>query len=835
MTEAVKVEDLPIHAVLPDLLSALRARNSAVLVAPPGAGKTTAVAPALLGEEWCTGQVILLSPRRVAARAAAERIADLLGEKIGERVGYLTRLDSRQSSATRILVVTEAIFVSRILGDQELQGVSAVLFDEAHERHLDSDLGLALALESQSVLREDLRLLVMSATIDGARFASLLGRDAPVIESEGRAFPLRVEWLGSRPELRIEDAMTSAILAAWRQEQGDILAFLPGVGEIERTREKLAEKLPDVPILPLHGQVEPQAQRAAIRRDAEGRRRIVLATAIAETSITLEGVSISVDSGLSRRAEFDLAAGVTHLVTRRASQASAAQRAGRAARQGPGVAYRLWEEAAHAGRERFDPPEMVTTDLAPLVLALAQWGVGDPASLPWLDPPPPAAVSAARERLEKLDALDGEGQITERGRRIASLPMAPWQAAMLLFGADHGAADLAARLALLLQERGLGGRGEDLAQRLQRWDGDHSRRAEASRKLANGWARKARALRQAQGERDGRLSRTTARPEPVEGRAPAIAGQAPPPGILLALALPDNLARRRDASGESWLSAGGRGYALDAASPLASAEWLAIGDAQGRAQAARITAALPLETADIEQWLGARIARRSVLRWTGERVEARLERRLGAITLASGPDPAPDPRAVSALLVEKALENLADILPKTLTARADFAGIEAFQPEQLAANAAQWLAPLLEGRRDLAIPKGRLADALLGLLDWDTRQRLDRVAPREFASPAGTHHAIDYSGPEAPSVEVRVQALFGLDRHPTIGDTPLLLKLTSPAGRPIQATRDLPGFWRGSWADVRKEMKGRYPKHRWPDEPWAEKPSLKTKNAFNRA
>lgn len=308
-----------------------------------------------------------------------------------------------------------------------------------------------------------------------------------------------------------------------------------------------------------------------------------------------------------------------------------------------------------------------------------------------------------------------------------------------------------------------------------------------------------------------------------------------PLGILLGMALPDNLARRRDPSGQSWLSAGGRGYILDPTSPLATAEWLAIGDAQGQAKGARITAALPLTTAEVEEWLGERIERRSVLRWTGERVEARLERRLGAITLASGPDPAPDESAVTALLVDKALENLADILPKELLARARFAGVEALSTDALTAGVEQWLVPLLHGRRDLNIPNGRLADALLGQLDWDSRQRLDRLAPREFVTPAGTSHPIDYSGPDAPAVEVRVQALFGLEAQPMIGDTPLLLKLTSPADRPIQATRDLPGFWRGSWKDVAKEMKGRYPKHRWPDEPWAEKPSLKTKNAFQNS
>jgi len=833
------MSDLPIHTVLPSLLAALRERSSAVLVAPPGAGKTTAVAPALLGEAWCTGQVILLSPRRVAARAAAERMAEQLGEPIGKRVGYLTRLDSKQSAATRILVVTEAIFVSRILGDQELSDVSAVLFDEAHERHLDSDLGLALALESQAVLREDLRIVVMSATIDGARFARVM-QDAPVIESEGRAHPLRIAWLGSRAELRTYEAMTSAVLQAWREEEGDVLAFLPGVGEIERTRERLAGRLPDVPILPLHGQVEPAAQRAAIRRDPQGRRRIVLATSIAETSITLDGVSVVVDAGLSRRAEFDVAAGVTHLVTRRASQAAAAQRAGRAARQGPGVAYRLWEEATHSGREKFDPPEMLTSDLAPLVLALAQWGAGDPGSLALLDPPPAAALSAARERLVKLGALDGEGQITERGRRIAALPMEPWQAAMLLRGAEHGAAGDAAKLALLLQERGLGGRGEDLAQRLVRWNADRSPRAESSRKLALGWAKRASALSPLPGGEEpgagdgGEASRHRQRRSTPLPTSPLKGGGAEVPlGILLALALSDNLARRRECSGESWLSAGGRGYSLDATSPLASAEWLAIGDAQGRAQAARITAALPLTTEEVERWLAERIERRSVLRWAGERVEARLERRIGAIVLASGPDPSPDGAAVVDMLVGKAVDNLGKLLPTGLLARGRFAGIDPLDPARLAGEAGEWLVPLLEGRRDLAVPKGALAEALLGRLSWDERQRLDRAAPREFASPAGTHHPIDYAGDDAPSVEVRVQAVFGLEAHPMIGDTPLLLKLTSPAGRPIQATRDLPGFWRGSWAEVRKEMKGRYPKHRWPEQPWAEKPSLKTRNAFD--
>ncbi|MGY8972650.1 MAG: ATP-dependent helicase HrpB [Sphingomonadales bacterium] len=803
---------LPIHSVLPELLDALREQTGAVLVAPPGAGKTTAVAPALLDQDWCRGTIILTSPRRVAARAAAERMAETLGEKPGETIGYLTRLDSKRSARTRVLVVTEAIFVNTILADPELSGISAVLFDEAHERHLDSDLGLALALESRAVLREDLRVLVMSATIDGSRFARLLGDDAPVIESAGRAYPLRIEWLGSSPQVAVEDAMAQAIGTAWRQEEGDILAFLPGVREIERTRERLEARLPAALILPLHGQVDPAGQRAAIKRDPGGRRRVVLATAIAETSLTLDGVSVVVDAGLSRRAEFDRVAGTTHLVTHRASQAAAAQRAGRAARQGPGVAYRLWEEAGHAGRPAYDPPEMVTADLAPLVLALAQWGSGDPADLAWLDPPPAASVGAARQMLAALGALDETGRITPRGSKLAQLPLDPQGAATVLFGAEHGVAEQAARLALLLQERGLGGPGEDLEARLTRWNADRGRRADASRKLAGRWAKRATDL-----------------------AGPVSTGNAPSPAILLAAGRPEFIAKRRDASGEQWLAAGGRGFALDPTSPLARAAFMVVGDAQGQAKGARITSGIALEEIELERWLPDRIERRQVLRWTGERVEALLERRLGAITLARGPDPAPDPRAIVDMLVDKALENPAKLLPQALLARAGHAGIESLSSAGVAANAQVWLAPLLQGRRDLALPKGKLVDAVLGQIDWDSRQRLDRLAPRAFTSPAGTTHEIDYVGDDAPSVEVRVQALFGLERHPMVGDTPLLLKLTSPAGRPIQSTRDLPGFWRGSWAEVRKEMKGRYPKHRWPEEPWTEAPSLKTRNAFDRS
>jgi len=805
--------DLPIHAVLPEIRAALAGQGAGVLIAPPGAGKTTAVAPDLLGEAWCTGQIILTSPRRVAARAAAERMAEMLGEAPGETVGYITRLDRKTSARTRILVVTEAILVNRLVDDPELPGVSALLFDEAHERALDSDLGLALALETRSVLREDLRVLVMSATIDGARFGRLLGDSAPVIESEGKSFPLTVKWLGSDASQGIEDRMAGAVMTAWREEQGDILAFLPGMREIERVRDRLAARLPDVPIHPLHGQIEPAAQRAAIRRDSQGRRRIVLASAIAETSLTLDGVSVVVDSGLARLAEFDRAAGTTHLVTRRASQASATQRAGRAARQGPGTVYRLWEEGGHAGRPAFALPEIAQADLAPLLLRLAKWGTSDPADLAWLDPPPEASSSAARAALEALGALDEGGRITPMGDALAALPMAPDQAAAVLLGAGAGCSDDAARLVMLLQERGLGGRGEDVLQRLARWRADRSPRAVSAQRIAQGWARQAVKLA-------------------------AVMEQAPAKDAAecLALARPDFVARRRDASGEFWLSAGGRGYQLDPASPLARAEWIVIGDAQGQAKGARITAGAQLEPERVPVLFAKEMQERITIRWNNDkdRVEARRERRLGAIVLASVPEAAPDPALLADILLDKAAERLADILPAGFLARAQFAGAGALSPEILRDRAREWLAPLLAMRRDLDLAPHRLGEAALGLLDWNQRQALDRAAPTHFTSPADTRHAIDYAGDDAPSVEVRVQALFGLDAHPMIGNTPLLFKLTSPAGRPIQSTRDLPGFWRGSWAEVAKDMKGRYPRHRWPDAPWLEKPSLKTKNAFNR-
>ena len=434
---------LPIDAVLPDLIAALRDGPNAVLVAPPGAGKTTAVAPALLDQPWCTGQILLLSPRRLAARAAAERMAAIAGEAVGKTIGYATRLDTRQSAGTRILVVTEGIFVNRIQADPDLPGVSAVLFDEVHERSLDSDFGLALALDAQAALRPDLRLLAMSATLDGGRFAALMG-GAPVIESEGRSFPLDIRHVARSAEKRIEDDMAATIRRALAEEEGSLLAFLPGLAEIERTAERLDRLPPDIDIHRLHGALDPAEQRAAIAPSPQGRRKLVLATSIAETSITIDGLRIVVDSGLARRPRYDRAAGMTRLVTERASQAAVTQRAGRAGRQQPGIVYRLWEAAATVGMPRFDPPEILETDLSALTLDCALWGVADPGALRWLDPPPAAAIEEARQRLTRLDAIDEEGRPTAHGKAIAGLPLPPRLGHMMIRAAEQGFAETAA-------------------------------------------------------------------------------------------------------------------------------------------------------------------------------------------------------------------------------------------------------------------------------------------------------------------------------------------------------------------------------------------------------
>ena len=811
---------LPVEDVLPALRAALGRNAPVALVAPPGAGKTTAVAPALLAEPWVLGgKLMLLSPRRLAARAAAEWMAEKAGEQPGQSIGYRTRMDSRVSAATRIEVVTEGIFIRMLVADPELPGVAGVLFDEVHERSLESDLALALALEAREALRPDLRLLLMSATLDGAAYEAIVpGLER--IESLGRMFPVTLRHAGRPAEARIEDAMASAVRTALAEEQGSVLAFLPGAAEIERTAERLEGRLPaDVDLHRLYGAREGADQRAAIRPAPQGRRKLVLATSIAETSITIDGVRVIIDSGLARRPRYDRAVGLTRLVTERASQAAVTQRAGRAGRTAPGIAVRLWEAGETAGRPRFDPPEIVESDLTGLVLECARWGVTDPRSLRWLDPPPAAAVAEARERLAAIGAIDAAGRPTPHGERIAALPLPPVLGHMLVAGAALGMGLLAARVAVLLTERGLGGRSTDLDERLRLLARDRAPRAEAARRLAERWARAAGGP----GSMD----------LPADAAAQA-----------LALAFPDRVARRRGPAGAPYLMANGRAVKIDAQEALAAALWIVVGDASGSAAGARLVVGAAITEASIERLLGNRIEKQAVLAFDQETggVTAETVRRLGAITLARSPAERLEPALLTAALMAGLRAHGLALLPwgeasLALRARVTFArshGVEDMPDLSDAALLADdgWLAQILAGKRKLGdVTDTALVEALEGLLGWAAQRRLEAFAPCHFETPAGSRHRIDYAAEAGPAVDVRVQALFGLGTHPCIADgrQPLTLRLTSPAGRPIQVTKDLPRFWSGSWADVRRDLRGRYPRHPWPEDPAAAPPTLRAK------
>jgi len=842
---------LPIDSALPGLLESLRSRSNAVLVAPPGAGKTTAVAPALLGESWCTGEILLLSPRRLAARAAAERMAELAGEKAGGTIGYATRLDSRRSARTRILVLTEGIFLKRVQADPELAGISAVLFDEVHERSLDSDFGLALALDAQAALRPELRLLAMSATLDGARFAALMG-DAPVIESRGRSHEIEIVHLGRSPERRIEEEVAAACRRALAEAEGSLLAFLPGVAEIERAAARLDQLPGDVDLHRLHGSLDPAAQRAAIAAPPPGRRKLILATSIAETSLTLDGVRIVIDSGLARRPRYDRAAGLTRLVTERASQAAVTQRAGRAGRQAPGRVYRLWEEAATQSLPRFDPPEILEADLSPLLLDCAIWGVADPRQLRWLDPPSAAGVEEARKRLLALSALGEDGRPTAHGRLVSALPLPPRLAHMLIEADARGWGETAAEAAVLISERGLGGPDADLEVRLRRWRSDKGKRAEAARGLARRWLRMI-PLPEREGpgvgsERSEPAGASAASPSAKSTPSPSLSGMGEL-GSCVALAFPDRVSKRRGGDGADWLSAGGRGFRLDPASPLAREEWLAVAEVSGSAAGARILAAAPIDRAEIETLFADRIRTDAEVTFDPATGAARAVhgRRLGAILLSGGRDSRAEPAAVAAALLTGVREHGLGLLPwsesaaslreRTAFARRFEPGLADLSDEALTEVLDEWLPAILHGTRTLRdLDRQALAGALDARLGWEGRKAVDRLAPACFETPAGSRHPIDYSAEAGPTVTVRVQALFGLSEHPSVagGRVPLVLALTSPAGRPVQTTRDLPGFWQGSWSAVAKEMRGRYPKHPWPDDPAAADPTLRTKKSQAR-
>jgi len=798
-------DPLPIDEALPRLTAALEAGPMAVLVAPPGAGKTTRVPLALLDAPWRKdGKIILLEPRRLAARAAARRMAASLGEEVGETVGYRVRLDSKVSKRTRIEVVTEGVFTRTILADPELTGIAAVLFDEFHERSLDGDLGLALALDA-SALRDDLRLLVMSATIDGARVARLL-HGAPVVESQGRAFPVETHYVERDPAQRLEDQVASVVLGALRADSGSALVFLPGQAEISRTAERLAGRLPsDTDLAPLYGQLSPAEQDRAVQPAPAGRRKIVLATSIAETSLTIEGVRIVVDSGYRRVPAYEPATGLTRLETIRVSRAGADQRRGRAGRTEPGVCYRLWNEGQTSALAAFDTPEILESDLSGLALDLASWGVTDPGALAFLDQPPKPAWAEAVSLLKALDALTGEGRITAEGEALARLPLHPRLAHMVHRAAEEGDAMTAALLAVLVTERGLGGQSVDLAHRLSGFRSDRSKRAEEARGLAGRWARAAGA-----GDR-------------------SVSGEA---GRHLARAYPDRVAQQAGGRGRYRL-ANGRGAGLEESDPLAASPFLVVTDITGSAANGRIRAAAAIDLETIEALFDAHIATETTLTWdAGSRsVRARRIRRLGALKLDDDPVAIDDPEKAAALLA--AHVNVAD-LPwskeqKALRARATFlAGALGGSWPDLSDAALSadrdWLIPFVTGRTGLsAITADDLSAALDVALPWSQRAEIDRLLPSHFAAPSGSSAPIDYQAENGPALEIRVQELFGLDRHPAVGGgkIPLLLVLLSPAHRPIQITRDLPAFWRGSWKEVAKDLKGRYPRHFWPDDPIA--------------
>ncbi len=808
---------LPVDAVIGDLLAALESASAAVLVAPPGAGKTTRVPLALLQASWRDdGRILVLEPRRLAARAAARHMAATLGEPVGETVGYRVRMESRVSARTRIEVITEGVFTRMILGDPELADVAAVLFDEFHERSLDLDLGLALALDVQGALRPDLRLLAMSATLDGGRVAALLG-DAPVIASEGRQYPVDTTYISRNSGLSLDEDMAMAVARALRAETGSVLAFLPGRGEIERTARRLANRLPAGAALhTLYGALDPREQDAAIRPAPEGMRKVVLATAIAETSLTIDGVRVVVDCGFSRKPRFEPATGMTRLETVRVSRAAADQRRGRAGRTAPGVCYRLWDEPQTASLSPYDRPEILEADLAGFLLDLAAWGVADPAMLAFLDPPPVAAVAEARKLLETLGALDDEGRLTAEGKALQRLPLHPRLAHMVhragegaFFSAD--AVATAARLAALMSEPGLGGRDADLRDRLRRLAREGGRAAKA-RSLADRWARMAGA----------------------KVLKPA-AGAEEEAGALVALAYPDRIAEARGTFGHFRL-ANGRGARLEETDALARATFLAVAELQGSAEAARILSAAPLDRETIGALFGDRFetVHAATFDEASGTVRARRRITLGRVVIEERADPDPDPEAVTAALLSGVAARGVANLPWTPTLRRLRARVSFLRQSDetwpdlsdatLAATLADWLGPFVAGKTALSkIAADDLKAGLDGLLPYERARALDRLAPPALPLPTGHAAPIDYGAEAGPTVSVRVQELYGLADHPSVagGRIPLVLELLSPAQRPIQVTRDLPGFWQGSWAEVRRDMRGRYPKHDWPQDPAA--------------
>ncbi|MEA3141195.1 MAG: ATP-dependent helicase HrpB [Gammaproteobacteria bacterium] len=822
--------DLPVNEALPALNEALISRRSVLLEAPPGAGKSTVVPIFLLGGSWLKGQkILMLEPRRLAARAVANRMASLLGEPIGRTVGFRTRLETRVSRETRIEVVTEGILTRMLQEDSSLAGIGCVIFDEFHERSLNADLGLALCIETQQNLREDLRLLVMSATLDLKPLVRLLG-EAPVVSATGRSYAVRTHYVPRRNELHLELQVAQLVRSALREHDGDVLCFLPGAAEIRRVQRTLEESDLDrtIQVMPLYGELDGAAQDAALAPAGPGRRKVVLATSIAETSLTIEGIRVVVDSGLRRYAEFDPATGMSRLVTGKVSQAAADQRRGRAGRVAEGDCFRLWSEGTHASLNAQTPPEILHADLAPLALELACWGAADTAALAWLDPPPPAPLAQARDLLRQLEAIDAAARVTAHGRKLEKLGMHPRLAHMLVNAQDFGASRLACDLAAILSERDIlrssaGSRDADLRLRVAVLRGD-------TREVPAGISVDARAKAQAQRNsslwhRDVRGQRDTVDVHEATG-------------ILLAWAYPDRIARARGAGGR-YLLANGRGAHFGEPQALSKSEFIVAAELDGADREARIFLAAPINLQELETHFATLIGDKAEIHWDDRAgaVSAKRERVLGALVLESSDMRNPDPQAFQdALLVGLEQAGIAG-LPWTKELRQWRARVMLMRQyqvpgpapwpdlsdEELERTLPEWAPPwITDFTRREHFARLDLSNALHAFLSHAQGIILDRQAPTHFTVPSGSAIPIDYLDGDNPTVSVRLQELFGLRETPAVagGKVPLLLKLLSPAGRPVQITKDLVSFWNRGYHEVKKDLKGRYPKHYWPDDPY---------------
>jgi ATP-dependent helicase HrpB len=854
-TEARGELAFPVDDVIGELRKALNTASNAVLEAPPGAGKTTRVPIALLHEPWLgTQRMVMLEPRRLAARAAANFMARQLGERVGETVGFRVRGETRVSSRTRIEVVTEGILTRMLSSDSTLDGIGLVIFDEFHERSLHADVGLALTLQTQSLLRPELRVLVMSATLDGNSVRALLSDAtsvAPVVRSTGRMFPVETLYRPKRTDERIEAAVARATVEAVQQHAGDVLVFLPGAGEQRRVAERLhghaALVHANAYVSQLHGTMPLAEQDVAISAAPPGERKIVLATSIAETSLTIEGVRVVVDSGLSRLARYSARAGITKLETVRVSRASADQRRGRAGRVAPGVCIRVWdahEDAMLVPRTR---PEILEADLAPLALSLADVGVSDPAELRWIDSPPAGAFLQARELLQMLGAIDSDARITAHGRILADIPAHPRLAHLLVKAREQGEGHLGADLCALIEERDVL-RGEygppvaDLRLRLELLQGVSPAALSASLSGAQVDGDSVRRIRQVAADLRARL-RENANDE-VRSDTSRRTRNADDAATLLALGYPDRVAQRRAGSDPRYLLRSGVGASLLRHDPLADAPFLAIADLDGAPPEFRIARAIPLTRDEVFATLGAQIVRESVVEWddTSRSVRARRRALLGAIVLEDHVVATSDGALVLRVLMREIVRSGIDTLPwsdsaQHLRERLQFMHAHDnrwpdISAEALAANIEQWLAPSIEGmRRWDELTKVDLPDALLSLLTWEQRASLEKLAPSHLEVPSGSRIALDYSNPHAPVLAVKLQEVFGWTATPLLldGRVPVTLHLLSPAQRPVQVTRDLAGFWRTSYFDVRKDLRGRYPRHPWPEDPLTAQPTRRAK------